>query len=471
MKKVWNCGLAACLALFMSSAVVGQEYTFTIDGPDSFTGGAGSEHSADYTVNLGHSGAGIGAQGWSLGVEVTGGVATSATTAGTNVDDVFSGGFNKTSVIDPANNGGKEGAVSAIVLCFGCPAVLPPNAVSSILTVGTTFAIPAGGGAGSLNVVDGLVGEGQPVDVVVTEAGASKEFAVVPKEVALNEEVTCCGAAYNVGFSTDSLNNDVSGEGLIDDSETCNAVGSIEAGGETTVYANIASAAEAGVQGWSVSIEVTGGADITAVTTDGTQAAPAPDGKFNGGFNKTSIANAEASGGRRGAVSAIVLCFGCPATLKPTGTESILAMTVTAPAVGESGDIFFADGLVGEGQPVDNVVTVEGGSADVCNIDVARVTIVGAEGGASFSRGDCNSDAVYDIADPVWTLNEQFREGPASTCQAACDVNGDGVVDLADATYGIAYLFEGGAAPPDPFGECGTVEDTGDLTCEESACP
>ncbi len=66
--------------------------------------------------------------------------------------------------------------------------MLPPNDVSSILIVGTTFTIPAGGGTGSLDVVDGLVGVGQAegVQVFVIEPGPTgKGFAVEAKEVAL----------------------------------------------------------------------------------------------------------------------------------------------------------------------------------------------------------------------------------------------------------------------------------------------
>ena len=77
----------------------------------------------------------------------------------------------------------------------------------------------------------------------------------------------------------------------------------------------------AGIQGWSIGIAVTGDIGITDVTVDNTSAAPEPDGKFSGGFNNTGLALAKNNGGAEddetvvGAVSAIVLCFGCPNTL------------------------------------------------------------------------------------------------------------------------------------------------------------
>ena len=86
--------------------------------------------------------------------------------------------------------------------------MIQPNSTSSILLVGTTWTIGEEASTGSLDVVDGLVGEGQPVDVVVTEAGASKEFTVESKEVALAPEVTCCGAAYNVAVTGQTQRED-----------------------------------------------------------------------------------------------------------------------------------------------------------------------------------------------------------------------------------------------------------------------
>ena len=483
MKKVWICSLATCVALVMSAGVFAQDFTYVVSGPGEFTGETGSEHAGDYVVNLNHdeAAAGPGAQGWSYGLELVGGTVTSATTDGTAVDAVFSGGFNKTSVIDPANNDGKQGAVSAVVLSFGGPEVLPN--VADIMKVGASFTIGAEDSSASFAVVDGLIGMGQPVQIVVTESGLSADFTRESLTVALKlpppPPPSCCDDAYNLGFSGASLRNETPGEGVADASETCSASGAvIEASGATTVYVNLISRAEIGAQGWSLSVEVTGELDVTNVTTDGTVGAPKPDGRFEGGFNKTSVADIEASGGRRGAVSAVVLCFGCPETLGAVSTESMFAITVDKldPEAEEAeGSLAFTgegEGLVGMGQPVDNVITVDGKSADVCNIDDAGVTIKIAPpaGTGPFQRGDPNNDGKVNIADPIWILNELFREGPANTCDAAADANDDQVLDVADAMYLIAYRFNGGDAPPAPFPDCDITEiEEGDLTCVEAA--
>lgn len=72
-----------------------------------------------------------------------------------------------------------------------------------------------------------------------------------------------------------------------------------------------------------------------------------------------------------------------------------------------------------------------------------------------FSRGDCNSDAVVDLSDPISLLEWLFLGDARPECLAACDVNAEGVIDLSDAIHVLGYLFLGSPAPPPPFGTCG----------------
>ena len=353
---------------------------------------------------------------------------------------------------------GNEGAVSAIVLCFGCPAVVVQNGTASILAASVDWEIPAGGGEGSLEFVGGLQGEGQPVDLVVTEDGKSAEFATETLNVSLSEVVSCCNAEYNVGFAS-AADGD-----LLDDSDACSGSGSLTLGGGGTIYASVRSDSDIGLQGWSFGVQGSGDLSVDAVTTEGTTGIEV----FNGGFNKTSLATDE---GVTGGVTAVVLCFGCPAVI-PNGAQSLLAVTVSGP-VPSSGGIRFAAGLTGEGQPVDNVFTENGASAEVCNLATASLDVTfDVVGLGAFLRGDANDDGKVNIADPIWIINELFREGPATGCQVAADANADELVTLADAMYLIDYRFLGGAAPSAPFPECGTVEAAGDLTCDaaQSSC-
>ena len=191
----------------------------------------------------------------------------------------------------------------------------------------------------------------------------------------------------------------------------------------------------------------------------------------HGGFNNTSLALPENNDGKSGAVTAIVLCFGCPNVLPETEVAPILALTVE----GEKeavGHVKYAEGLVGGGEPVANVLTVNGASAPICNLDLAQLS-VSIAAGKTFRRADANDDGKVNIADPIWIISELFRGGPATGCQATADANADTVIDLADATYIINYQFLGGDAPPAPFPDCDAVEELPEgITCdvEPSSC-
>ena len=128
-----------------------------------------------------------GVQGWSLSVitEDCFNIA-SATTAGTAAALVIQGGlrdfqsFEKTEVVDPANNLGISGAVSAVVLSLSNPAILPQTEDSLVLVLGGSID-GTGLAAGEMtapcavSVADpseaGLAGAGEPVKTAVTIAG------------------------------------------------------------------------------------------------------------------------------------------------------------------------------------------------------------------------------------------------------------------------------------------------------------
>ena len=115
-------------------------------------------------------------------------------------------------------------------------------------------------------------------------------------------------------------------------------------------------------------------------------------------------------------------------------------------------------------------MTVDGDTKTPCNAETAAVTvrfIPSLE--KSFVRGNANNDAKVDIADPIWIINELFRDGPESICQDAADANDDGDVDSSDAVFLIEYLFNGGITPPLPFPDCGPDPDGDEdgLSCAE----
>lgn len=68
----------------------------------------------------------------------------------------------------------------------------------------------------------------------------------------------------------------------------------------------------------------------------------------------------------------------------------------------------------------------------------------------AFSRGDCNADGAFNIADAVSGLGILFSGDPAPSCVDACDANDDGAFDIGDMIYLLANLFSGGAPIPAP---------------------
>jgi len=245
--------------------------------------------------------------------------------------------------------------------------------------------------------------------------------------------------------------------------------------GRGVVFANLVSLlpAGAGLQGWSISVEVEGDVDIASVTTDGTVVAPVPEGIQSGGFEKSEVVSPDRNDGRRGAVSAVVLSFVEPARLDPVVTESVLSLSLeTARNVAEgeevSGRLAFRSGLRGSGQPVQAYFASDDDSFDACNADEADTTVTFLGVPASgFRRGDVNGDGPVEISDAVGLLCFLFLGCEPLPCPAAADSNDNEEIDLADAVFILNWLFLGGGPPPSPgphdcgvdptpseFGEC-----------------
>ena len=101
---------------------------------------------------------------------------------------------------------------------------------------------------------------------------------------------------------------------------------------------------------------------------------------------------------------------------------------------------------------------------------VWEITLPG-ETAPALRRGFVNDDAQADISDGVAILLALFA-GESLMCADAADVDDTGAVDITDGVYWLQHLFQGGPAPPDPYGACGlddTPDGEGDLGCEVSA--
>ncbi len=444
--------------VLLPGAALSQDYTIGFDGPESHSGAAGATVRGVYDWTLGHAGEGVGINGWSLGAVVDGGTIVSITTAGTKTEALFDSGLNQTAIAQ----GDVAGAYSFVVICRCGWVEIPPNETHAIVRTEVEFRIPEGGGEATMRFAPGLAEGARFEELMLSEEGLSVPFVREELTIALTETESCCDAPYRVGFSSSPLNNMTPGEGLIeDDPDLCHGVGAHEISSSDTIYVSNASnvpSPEDGIQGFSLSIEIVGDLNLTSATTDGTLAGPIEDGGLlSSGFSKASVFD-PGHGGRRGAVAAVVFCFGdCDSVLNPIGTSSMLALTVEGER-GGAGEIFFMDGL-GRGQPVENIITVRGVSVPACNFDTARLSLSVRPGPATFVRGDANDDGKVNIADPIWILSDLFRMGPATSCLASADANNSLTVDLADVVFLINYSFRHGDAPADPFPGCGTIGD------------
>ena len=102
-------------------------FTLGFQGPSTIEGAPGSVVTTTYRAALENTGAPAGAQAWNIGFVVDGGDLQSdlqsPTTEGTDAEAAFSGGFEEIELIDPAENAGRRGVVSAVVLSFTDPTI------------------------------------------------------------------------------------------------------------------------------------------------------------------------------------------------------------------------------------------------------------------------------------------------------------------------------------------------------------
>jgi hypothetical protein len=320
--------------------------------------------------------------------------------------------------------------------------------------------------------------------VLVASAGGA---ALGQADVRLEGE-SCCDAELNVGFSERAIKDGPPFAGIVGLGERCLAdEGEVIAKGARDqpnfqdLFVNVISNLEGGrhIQGWSFGIALAGQATVVSVSIGGTAAArmpqgyACPDNDFPSTYTRTNIIDPAKNGGLRGVVSVTALTTQglSECTLPSVGTQSLLRMTLQSESPQGAADqvatLRFQTGLIGRGQPVDNVFTVNGDSNIVCNLERARVSVVFRGFDGSFRRGDANADTRVNISDHIWILSELFLGGPASDCADAADANDDGVEDISDALYLLNFLFLGTNPAPAAPGPtlCGFDPTVDDLVC------
>jgi hypothetical protein len=118
--------------------------------------------------------------------------------------------------------------------------------------------------------------------------------------------------------------------------------------------------------------------------------------------------------------------------------------------------------------------TIDDGPFNPIGILFAELTIEVVVADPVLRRGDCNADALDDIADAVFLLAMLFPPPggpPASACEDSCDANDDGQLDIADAVAILNSLFGAPVVPlPPPTGSCGFDPTADALPCIQPSC-
>lgn len=481
MKRI---GFVTCLAaLLVASSIQAQDYVLGFSGcADAESVGGGGDFEGTVTAAITAGPEVLGIQGWSLSVGGNGVGISDATidgTAGAESDEggLRDGGFEKTEL---TTGDGNEGAVSAIVLSFTQPIVLDNIADADLLVLTINGVFPAldaadpetpVAAAAGVDFVDGRQGSGQPVSNNLTVGGATVKpsfdncafnLIAAPIPPVCPPVIDGEQAAGVVAYFTPAGKVEQDAEplfGLVDgtDDGLGPAVSDVRADSVHNVYVALSSNLQDGIQGWSLSVALGAEGDVTIgeATTVGTAGGETDDGGVrDGGFEKTENVDPTINDQGPGVVSAVVCSFTQPITLEPRGTGSALIIPISG-AEGASASASFQDGLTGSGQPVNNVATVAGATVSFLCAQTHNLNFVKTDN--PVQRGEANGDGRTDLADPIYTINFLFRNGPGFACEAAADANGDGMTDLSDATFVVAYLFLSGPAP---------ASVTGGDTCE-----
>ena len=149
-----------------------------------------------------------------------------------------------------------------------------------------------------------------------------------------------------------------------------------------------------------------------------------------------------------------------------TSVLSVAYSTVAAALAGDPDGVFtsisFSDEL--GSPPVPNDVVV-GGLDAYPQTAATGLHFVPGSATPGFRRGDCNSDALGNIADAIFLLGYLFSLGTAPSCASACDANDDGTLNIADAIFLLSWLFSMGTPPPAPLSVCGSDPTPDALTC------
>ncbi|HWR83361.1 MAG TPA: dockerin type I domain-containing protein [Candidatus Deferrimicrobium sp.] len=147
--------------------------------------------------------------------------------------------------------------------------------------------------------------------------------------------------------------------------------------------------------------------------------------------------------------SLFVVEIGC--TFSFTDSMFLRVENGDIPVVGDAVYIRPEDATV----PIDFIRNIDFLAADIPTITFTDI----AAGCCQDMRGNVDGDSndQVNVADLTYLVAYLFQGGDAPPCIEEADVNGSGSVDIADLTYLVAFIFQGGELPYN----CGETQTTG----------
>ncbi|MEM7235283.1 MAG: hypothetical protein AAF517_24110 [Planctomycetota bacterium] len=233
--------------------------------------------------------------------------------------------------------------------------------------------------------------------------------------------------------------------------------------------------ADAGVQGYSVSIDFDENV-LSGVSVD--EVWSRPDGG-DLSFARFEFNNESETPGAEGLdegylAGAVVLDTKLPTTMPANSLHHALDIRfqVDAETLAEATPLEFEDGARLADKPTVNMI-IANQRRVYTQENAASFVLVGALVGVLpdilvFVRGDANSDGRVDLSDPVATLGFLFLGMESVECTDAADADDSGILDITDAIYTLGYLFLGGPQPEAPFPIAGLDTTDDQLSCEVS---
>jgi hypothetical protein len=435
----------------------------------------------EFTVDSAIAVRAAGAQGWSYGVKHDPKVLEilTATTVGSDVPTVFSGGFDQTILV-------QEGAVNvgwiqAIVLSFQLKRELPitPQFIMAksqykVLTgiCGTESELRT-----SIAYSDKLsVAGSPPVELNVTVEGNS----LVPAVTEAADLLINCPSAGALDLWLTAQNSE-SRKLVANKSDVLPIDLSLED----------RSTDPADVQGWSYGLKFDPSVlQIVELTSSPAVTALGPDFRSYDCPSCPPVVQDGKSGAKGITVGVVLSIDGGqnPLVIPANGAKVLEVLKVKSAiqlALGANDvttPIEFVNEIIPADLPIENIVVVNGQSLTPKNDSPSlTITLTAPTLEKQFRRTDYNNDGRSDIADGICLIMHLFPtlgSNPhcAGNCQKAGDANDDGRIDLSDAVFIFNYYLQPGKhsgdtlypKPPAPYPGCGTDPTPDTLTCEQS---